>query len=59
MLHGAGNNASNGLISFRHLTDTRGLILLAPASRRQTWHVIRNDYGLDVAFIDQALAQTF
>jgi len=59
MLHGAGNNASNGLIPFRHLADAKGLILLAPASRRRTWDVIRNGYGPDVAFIDQALAQTF
>ena len=59
MLHGAGGNASGGLTPFQHLADEKGLILLAVDSRHQTWDVIRGGYGPDIAFIDQALDQTF
>jgi predicted esterase len=43
----------------RNLADKNGLILLSVDSRSRTWDVIRGGYGPDVAFIDQALAQTF
>jgi predicted esterase len=59
MLHGAGGNARGGLTPFLELADAVGFILLAPSSRRQTWDVIFGGYGSDIAFIDQALAQTF
>ena len=57
--HGAGGNASRGLYPLRDLADEVGLILLSPASRQQTWDVLRGGYGPDVAFIDQALAVAF
>lgn len=59
LLHGAGGNAQHGLAPLLPLADTAGLLLLAPDSRRQTWDVILGRYGPDIAFIDQALAQTF
>lgn len=59
MLHGAGGDASGGLTPFRNLADAAGLILLAPASRRETWDVLFGEYGPDITFIDRALAQTF
>ena len=59
MLHGAGGDARGGLTPFRNLADAAGLILLAPASRRDTWDVLLGEYGPDITFIDQALAQTF
>jgi predicted esterase len=59
MLHGAGGDARGGLSPFQNLADATGLILLAPASRRQTWDVLVGGYGPDIASIDQALAQTF
>lgn len=59
MLHGAGGNAEGGLAPLQRLADDAGLILLSPASRRQTWDVIVGGYGPDVAFIDRALEQTF
>ena len=34
-------------------------MLLVPDSRGRTWDMILGNYGPDVAFIDQALAQTF
>jgi phospholipase/carboxylesterase len=60
MLHGAGGNAHHGLAPFLDLADEAGWILLAPDSRKQTWDIIvRQQYGLDIAFIDEALGQVF
>jgi phospholipase/carboxylesterase len=59
MLHGAGGDAEGGLGIIQHLADTFKTVVLAVDSRQQTWDVIVNRYGSDVAFIDQALAQTF
>jgi predicted esterase len=58
-LHGAGGDATSGLYPLRDLVDQAGLILLSPASRQQTWDVIRGGYGPDVAFIDRALSAAF
>lgn len=58
-LHGAGGNETSGLYPLRDLADEAGLVLLSPASRRQTWDVIRGGYGPDVAFIDRALVAAF
>jgi phospholipase/carboxylesterase len=58
-LHGAGGNETSGLYPLRDLADEAGLVLLSPASRQQSWDVIRGGYGPDVAFIDWALAATF
>ena len=59
LLHGAGGHAANGLTPLRQLADAAGLILLAPASRRQTWDVLLGGFGPDVAFIDRALEHAF
>jgi phospholipase/carboxylesterase len=59
LLHGAGGHASHGLALLQPYAEASGLLLLAPESRRQTWDVILDVYGPDVAFIDRALAQTF
>ncbi len=59
MLHGAGGDAEGALKIVRHLADPFETILLAVDSRRQTWDIIQGGYGADIAFIDQALAQTF
>jgi len=59
MCHGAGGNAGHGLDLLQFLADEMGLLLLAPASRRQTWDIIVDDYGPDIALIDEALAATF
>jgi phospholipase/carboxylesterase len=58
-LHGAGGNETSGLYPLHDLADEAGLILLSPASRRQSWDVIRGGYGPDVAFIDRALVAAF
>jgi phospholipase/carboxylesterase len=59
MLHGAGGNAQHGISLLQHLADEAGIILLATKSRTATWDVIADDYGVDVEFIDRALAHIF
>jgi phospholipase/carboxylesterase len=58
-LHGAGGNEFSGQFPLRELADDAGLMLLSPASRGQTWDVISDRFGPDVALIDQALAGVF
>ena len=61
LLHGAGEDARDGLALLRQRADTAGLILLALTSRGTTWDLIigRGQYGSDVATIDQALEKAF
>lgn len=59
MLHGAGGTGVHGLGLLRAQADAAGLILLAPASRRQTWDAIGGQFGPDVAAVDRALAHVF
>jgi predicted esterase len=59
MLHGAGGDSEHGLSFLQEFADESNLILVAPESRRNTWDVIVNKYGPDVAFIDRALGKTF
>ena len=61
LLHGAGEDARDGLALLRGQADAAGLILLAPASRDYTWDLIalRGRYGPDVSAIDRTLEQTF
>ncbi len=61
LLHGAGEDARDGLAQLRQQADGAGLILLALNSQGPTWDLIlgRGRYGRDVAAIDEALGQTF
>ncbi len=61
LLHGAGEDARDGLAQLREHADAAGLILLAPTSRGPTWDVVvgRGRYGPDVAALDMALEQIF
>lgn len=61
LLHGAGEDARDGLALLRQQADAAGLILLALTSRGPTWDAIvgRGRYGSDVAAIDQILEDTF
>jgi phospholipase/carboxylesterase len=58
-LHGAGGNEFSGQFPLRELADDTGLILLSPASQSQTWDVIVDRFGPDVAVIDRALGEAF
>jgi phospholipase/carboxylesterase len=60
LLHGAGEDARDGLALLRAQADAAGLILLAPTSREYTWDLlVSRRYGPDIAGIDQALDHTF
>ena len=61
LLHGAGEDARDGLALLRAQADEHGLILVAPGARQYTWDFVvgRGRYGPDVAAIDRALEQTF
>jgi len=59
VLHGAGEDARDGLALLRAHADEAGLILLALDSRGPTWDFIRGGYGPDVAAIDRALEELF
>lgn len=59
-LHGARRDEQRGIALFRDLADEAGLLLLAPASRGDTWDVLLDEsYGPDIDYIDRALARTF
>jgi phospholipase/carboxylesterase len=60
LLHGAGEDARDGLALLRAQADVAGLILLAPTSREYTWDLlVGRRYGTDVAAIDLALEHAF
>ncbi|HEY7290115.1 MAG TPA: alpha/beta hydrolase-fold protein [Vicinamibacterales bacterium] len=58
MLHGAGNTSSSVQYTFP-LADEFGVIILAPDSRdERTWDGVLRNWGPDVDFLAEALAQT-
>src|SRR3712207_426588 len=61
LLHGAGEDARDGLALLRQQADAAGLILLALSSRGPTWDLVlgRGRYGPDIATIEGALESTF
>ena len=61
LLHGAGEDARDGLAQLRGVADEAGIILLALSSRGPTWDSIlgRGRYGPDAAAIDRALENVF
>jgi phospholipase/carboxylesterase len=60
LLHGAGEDARDGLALLRAQADAAGLILLAPTSREYTWDLlVGRRYGPDVAAIDRAVEHAF
>jgi phospholipase/carboxylesterase len=61
LLHGAGEDARDGLAQLREHADEAGLMLLALTSRGPTWDVVlgRGRFGSDVQALDGALERTF
>src|SRR3954463_3845205 len=51
-LHGAGGDATGGLVPLRSPADAHGLVLLSPASRGPTWDAVLGGYGADTAVLD-------
>jgi phospholipase/carboxylesterase len=58
-LHGATGGEQQGIKRLSPLADELGFLLLSPASEGGTWDAIRDGYGPDVRFIDQALNRVF
>lgn len=61
MLHGGGGSGADWEVpALEALLDELGCVMLAPDSRRFTWDYPGGGrFGVDVAFINQALAETF
>lgn len=58
-LHGAGGRGARSIVALRELAERHGLLLLGPDALGRTWDVLLGGYGVDVAFIDRALAWVF
>jgi predicted esterase len=61
LLHGAGEDARDGLAQLRGQADEAAIVLLALSSRGPTWDwlLARGRYGADLAAIDRALELAF
>jgi len=59
LLHGAGGAAADMLAYRAADAEREGLLALAVDSRSSTWDAIRGPYGVDVAFIADALNFAF
>ncbi|WP_199707051.1 alpha/beta hydrolase [Teichococcus wenyumeiae] len=59
LLHGAGGHAQGMLRMFEAQARQADVALLVPESRGSTWDVIMGGFGPDVAFLDEALSQSF
>lgn len=58
-LHGATQDARVMATPLAPLADALGCPIIAPDSRAITWDGIRGEFGVDIAFIDRALAWAF
>jgi phospholipase/carboxylesterase len=56
--HGGGGDASNW-VEYPKRTDAARMIFLAPESQGSTWDVLIRGFGVDVAFVNTAIAETF
>jgi predicted esterase len=59
LLHGAGGNAEAFIAPFIAEADLTGHVLVAVDSRKLTWDFAGGTFGPDIAFIDNALTDTF
>jgi phospholipase/carboxylesterase len=59
LLHGAGGSGGDILDYIGNACDEAAVAVLAPDSRDSTWDAIRDDFGRDVRFLNQALARVF
>jgi phospholipase/carboxylesterase len=57
-LHGAGGTPAGAIEAFGAL-DEPGLVLIAPASRGQTWSILRSEQDLDLESVNLALAEAY
>ncbi|HUM09763.1 MAG TPA: PHB depolymerase family esterase [Myxococcaceae bacterium] len=59
MLHGAGGSAAGIWTVVHSDAEERGVAVLLPESRRWSWDFVPGDFGADLRFLDEALAETF
>lgn len=59
LFHGATGSAEQTLKWSQETAEEAGVILLAPESADQSWDVLNEGFGPDVAFLDAALATAF
>ena len=58
-LHGAGGTPSGALEAFSGAWEEPGLVLIAPASKGQTWSILRSQQDLDLESVNLALAEAY
>ena len=59
VLHGAGGTPASALEAFRGGWQTPRLVLIAPASKGQTWSVLRSEQDLDLESVNLSLAEAY
>ena len=59
VLHGAGQSPADGLRAFRGGWKEPGLVLIAPASKGQTWSVLTSEQDRDAESLNFALAEAY
>jgi predicted esterase len=58
-LHGAGGTPEGAIEAFRGAWNQRGLVLIAPAAKGQTWSILRSERDLDLDSVNLALAEAY
>lgn len=58
-LHGAGGRGETFTSAFASRTDALGAVMLSPDSLEATWDAVRDEFGPDVSFINDAVDQAF
>ena len=58
-LHGAGGTPSGAIEAFSGAWDEPSLVLIAPASKGQTWSILRSEQDLDLESVNLALAEAY
>jgi phospholipase/carboxylesterase len=58
-LHGSGGTPAGAIEAFSGAWDVPGLVLIAPASKGQTWSILRSEQDLDLESVNLALAEAY
>jgi phospholipase/carboxylesterase len=58
-LHGSGGTPEGAIEAFSGAWDEPGLALIAPASKGQTWSILRSEQDLDLESVNLALAEAY
>ena len=59
LLHGAGGSGLGVFQRFSSVSETAGVVVVAPDSTAATWDVIYGGFGADVKYIDRVLKAVF